>query len=269
MTAMTGLGSDAASGGSIFDLFPDPRGTTAIEAAWRGALEGKVSETTDRVYVNPVGSGESYYDARYAPLYGENGEIVGGLALVRDTTERHRMEETMRQAQKMEAVGQLTGGIAHDFNNLLTAVIGNLQLAADAVPGDSLALRRIRAAERAADRGARLTSQLLAFARRKPLRPEICNLNELVRDFHNLTQRAAGDSVEIVLRLDPELWPCRIDPPQFEAAMLNLVVNARDAMANGGVITIETANATLASVTRKAPRPATMCASASSIRGSV
>jgi PAS domain S-box-containing protein len=242
MEAMTGFAPRQALGRMLFDLFPHFSGTS-IEIAWRDTLAGKTLEVRDRTYVMPRTGKRGYYEARYAPLYGEDGAIIGATALVRDTTERHAMEEALRQSQKMEAVGQLTGGIAHDFNNLLTAIIGNLQLVDDMLPDDEPRLKRqIGAAQRAADRGARLTSQLLAFSRRQTLRPEIRDLNGLIHEVDNLTQRAAGEAITTRFNLQQGLWLCRVDPAQFEAAILNVVVNARDAMTAGGTVTIETAN---------------------------
>ncbi len=245
MFGVTGLAPREALGRSLYELFPRLPGTTT-EAAWRGALGGKRTDMRDRSYTVPATGERGYYEARYAPIYGEEGEIIGAVALVRDTTERRRMEEILRQSQKMEAVGQLTGGIAHDFNNLLTVIIGNLQLVANNLPAEAKLRRQITAAQRAADRGARLTSQLLTFSRRQNLRPEVRDVNELIRDFHSLTQRAAGDASAIDVRLQEGLWACRVDPAQFEAAVLNLVVNARDAVARDGRIAIETANVAIA-----------------------
>jgi PAS domain S-box-containing protein len=245
MESLTGHAPRAALGQNIFDLLPADRGT-CVETAWRSALAGKASDVRGRAYVVPVTGQPGLFEARCAPIYGDGGEIVGGVAFMRDITERHDMEETLRQSQKMEALGQLTGGIAHDFNNLLTAIIGNLQLAEAVVPDDRPQLRRqIESAQRAADRGARLTSQLLAFSRRKALRPEIRDLNELIGDFQNLMQRAAGEAILMQFELKSGLWPCRVDPSQFEAAVLNLVVNARDAITKSGTVTVATANAAL------------------------
>jgi PAS domain S-box-containing protein len=245
MESLTGETPQAALGQNIFELFPTDRGT-GIEAAWQSALEGKATDLQDRSYVVPRTRQRGFYEARYAPIYGEDGEILGGVAFLRDTTQRHDMEEILRQSQKMEALGQLTGGIAHDFNNLLTAIIGNLQLVEDKLRDDQPQLKRqITGAQRAADRGARLTSQLLAFSRRQALHPETCDLNELIRDFQNLTQRAAGEAVVMLFQFQDGLWSCRVDPSQFEAAVLNLVVNARDAIVTSGTVTIDTANIVL------------------------
>lgn len=165
--------------------------------------------------------------------------------------ERRQAEDALRQSQKMEAVGQLTGGVAHDFNNLLTVIIGNLDLLARAVAGKE----RLETPERlesmigtmqkAATRGAQLTAQLLAFARRQNLRPEIRPINELVSEFDVLASRIVGAAVKIELILDPSAGSIDVDPAQFGSALLNLAVNARDAMPTGGQLTLRTANVML------------------------
>jgi PAS domain S-box-containing protein len=155
---------------------------------------------------------------------------------------RHEAEAALHQAQKMEAVGQLTGGIAHDFNNLLTVVSGNLELLRGRVEDQPRLLRMVDAAMHASERGERLTGQLLAFSRRQQLRPEDVDVNALIRGFETLLRRAAGETVRIETKLDEALSPARLDPAQLESALLNLVVNARDAMQSGGRIDIETRN---------------------------
>ena len=162
-----------------------------------------------------------------------------------ETERRAELEEQYRQAQKMEAIGQLTGGVAHDFNNLLTVILGSLEQLERLVPAEP-ARRLIQAATRGAERGARLTQSLLSFARRQSLRPETVNLNRVIKDFGDLLRGAAGDHVQVQFLLSPTVDPCRVDPAQFQAALLNLVVNARDAMPeNGGRVSIETDSVTL------------------------
>jgi len=153
--------------------------------------------------------------------------------------------ETLVQAQKMEAVGQLTGGIAHDFNNLLTAVLGNLELIGRGDP-DPTTARRLAAARSAAERGARLTGQLLAFSRRQRLSATATDLNALVEGTVELLGHTLGGSVAIVSRLGPDLPPAQADPIQLELVLINLAINARDAMPHGGTIRIETARAHIA-----------------------
>ena len=165
-------------------------------------------------------------------------------ALEQSTVELERSQEQLRHSQKMQAVGQLTGGVAHDFNNLLTAIIANVDLL-DKLPGSTPQHHVFAAAAlRSASRGARLVKQLLAFGRRQMLRPEIADLNRLLAEFVPLLRRAVGEPIEIELHQDPELWLCSVDAAQFESALLNLALNARDAMRNGGRLVIETRRAT-------------------------
>jgi PAS domain S-box-containing protein len=172
-----------------------------------------------------------------------------GLAVYfRDITEhkhaveaRRLIEEQLQQSQKMESVGQLTGGIAHDFNNLLMVVSGNLELIEETA--DDGRVRQFAAtARRAVDRGAKLTGQLLAFSRRQRLNPRLLNANELISEFQGLIRQAVGGACEVKLLTDGPLWLCHVDPALLEMALLNLALNARDAMPDGGVLKIETRN---------------------------
>jgi PAS domain S-box-containing protein len=161
--------------------------------------------------------------------------------IIMDMTERRETEQALRQAQKMEAIGQLTGGVAHDFNNLLTVIVGGLDMMIRRPEQPERVVRLAQAAMTAARRGEQLTQQLLAFSRRQLLHPQTLNPNRLLLDFKGLAERAAGEAVVLELDLDPAIDPIRIDPAQFEAAVLNLIVNARDAMPNGGRITLKSA----------------------------
>ena len=176
-----------------------------------------------------------------------------GLAVYfRDVTERKHalearrvIEEQLHQSQKMEAVGQLTGGVAHDFNNLLTVVIGNLAFI-EGRAGDNDGVRQLAAAARqAADRGAKLTAQLLAFSRRQRLNPKVIYADHLIHEFQGLVRRAVGEAVEVKLITDEQLWPCHVDAAQLETALLNLTLNGRDAMPDGGVLEIAARNVVL------------------------
>ena len=158
---------------------------------------------------------------------------------------RHLIEEQLHQSQKMEAVGQLTGGVAHDFSNLLMVISGNLELIEDGATEKGAVQRLAAAARKAADRGASLTGQLLAFSRRQKLNPKPVHADVLIRDFQDLIRRAVGESCEVKLVADDPLWPCYVDPAQLETALLNLALNGRDAMPNGGMLQIELRNVTL------------------------
>ncbi|OJH36904.1 response regulator [Cystobacter ferrugineus] len=166
-------------------------------------------------------------------------------ALEQSEAERRETEAVLRQAQKMEAVGKLTGGVAHDFNNLLQVIGGNLQLLQREVAGNERGQRRLQTAIGAVDRGAKLASQLLAFARRQPLEPVVINLGRLVRGMDELLRRALGEDIEIETVISGGLWNTFADPNQLENVILNLAINARDAMAAHGRLTIEASNAML------------------------
>lgn len=180
------------------------------------------------------------------PIRDEDGQLIGFTKITRDITEKRALEqarEHLFQAQKIESVGQLTGGVAHDFNNLLTAVGGSLSLVKQLIT-DQRALRLLDTAENAVARGSRLTKQLLTFSRQHPVQPEKVNANEMIASLASLLRHAAGQNVEIRLDLFPLLWTSEMDRTQFQSALLNLVVNARDAIGGaGGVVTIETRNA--------------------------
>ena len=156
--------------------------------------------------------------------------------------ERRRADENFRQAQKMEAVGQLTGGLAHDFNNLLAVILGNLELVEDGSLDTDQVEPALQRAARAAEKGADLTSRLLAFSRRQSLRPEATDVNQLISGFVELMHRTLGEHLWIRTGLDDEVWAAQIDRGQLEAALLNLAINARDAMPLGGRLFIETNN---------------------------
>jgi len=157
-----------------------------------------------------------------------------------EADERERMEGALRQVQRSEAVGQLTRGVAHDFNNLLSIVMGNVDLLERSLPPDEKTLGRLATMRAAAMRGATLTGQLLAFSRRQPLLPRAADLNALVTGLRDLVQSAVGSRIKLQLRPQPDLCAALIDPAQIELVILNLVINARDAMPQGGVLTIET-----------------------------
>ncbi|MFC7478730.1 MHYT domain-containing protein, partial [Dankookia sp. GCM10030260] len=167
---------------------------------------------------------------------------LGGLA---DVTARRHVEEALRQSQKLEAVGQLTGGVAHDFNNLLTVVLGALSSLERHVRGDERAYQMLEAARQAVRRGARLSQSLLAFSRRQALRPEALDAATLLQEFTTLIRRALGETIALELAFEPRLPLCRADAAQLQTAVLNLVVNARDAMPEGGTLSIRAARAEL------------------------
>jgi signal transduction histidine kinase len=162
-----------------------------------------------------------------------------------EIAERERAGEQIRQLQKMEALGQLTGGIAHDFNNLLTAILGGLEVTRRRVE-DPRSLRLIDSSISAAQRGAKLIAQLMAFARKQNLQMEFLPLNTLVREMQELLERSVGAAVALTYDLAPDAWPVMADANQVQTALLNLAINARDAMADGGTLRISTGNLVVA-----------------------
>jgi signal transduction histidine kinase/FixJ family two-component response regulator len=172
-------------------------------------------------------------------------EEGGSVTTLLDRTVQRQAEDALRQAQKLEALGQMTGGIAHDFNNLLTVIIGGTRLLQRTVGQDPQALQRIDMVTMAAERGARLIQQLLAFARRQPLEPEIANPGHLMTEVLPMVRRVIGDKVAVEYVTSGALWNTTIDATQFQTAVLNLAINGCDAMPDGGKLTIEVANATL------------------------
>lgn len=171
--------------------------------------------------------------------HGNTGDVIKSLAVMTDITDRKVVERQFVQAQKMESVGQLTGGLAHDFNNLLGVIMGNLQLIERSVKGNEKAEKRITAALGAVDKGAELTRRLLAFSRKQNLETEAVAPGPLLTNISHLIQRTLGESVELESHVPPDLPVVRTDPNQLESAILNLAVNARDAMPDGGKLTIE------------------------------
>ncbi len=177
-------------------------------------------------------------------VVGSSGSGLGCLMLIHDVTAERQQEALLLKAQRLEAVGQLTGGVAHDFNNLLTVILGNIELLEPKLR-DDLSRSLATEAREAAEMGARLTDRLLTFARRQRLETQSLNLNEFVLGLIELLRRTIGAPIDLSTSLAPDLWPTMADPGQVESAVLNLVLNARDAMPNGGRLVIETFNATV------------------------
>ncbi len=229
------------------DVFPDlflPEQAPIIRGFMARALAGEVfsvvEEFGDPTFDRP------YWEIWYAPLRDEEGRIIGAFHHAQDISARLRLQvdlsaaqDALRQAQKMEAVGQLTGGIAHDFNNLLMAIVGNLQLLVKRIPEDHPGRRFVDSAASAADKGSKLTGQLLAFARNQKLHIRPTVLDPVLEKARELVRTALPPAIEMTFVLDGEHASVFTDPDQLELAILNLALNARDAMPGGGALRVE------------------------------
>jgi two-component system cell cycle sensor histidine kinase/response regulator CckA len=210
-----------------------------VTAAWRASLAGAPFDVEHRLV---VGGEVRWVNVRAEPETDADGQVVRITGVTQETTARRLLEEKLRQAQKMEAVGRLAGGIAHDFNNLLTVINGYAAMAVGRTrPNDPLH-GPLSEVQKAGERAADLTRQLLAFGRKQILQPRVIDLNALVGEMTRMLKRLIGEDVELIVALDPR--PCRamVDPSQFEQVLMNLAVNSRDAMPGGGKITVETRN---------------------------
>jgi PAS domain S-box-containing protein len=234
----SGYPLEAVVGHSLEEVLPAQQADFA-KMQYLRAIETR--EPVEYEYTCQFPIGEVTRRSYLVPLPGESGRIDHVLLTSVDLTAMRRVEAQLRQAQKMEAVGQLTGGIAHDFNNLLTAVIGNLELLQTRV-SDDRSLGLVNAALRSAFRGGQLTQQLLAYARRQNLSPRPVDVNAVVAGMGELLQRSLGGLVQVETDLASSLWQAISDPTQLELVILNLAINARDAMPEGGRLRIATRN---------------------------
>ena len=209
-------------------------------ALWRTIKAGQVWRGEFR---NRRKDGELIWEiASISPVKNELGEVTNFVELKEDITKQKAIEEQLNRTQQLQALGELTGGIAHDFNNLLAIIVGNLELLAELTRGNSKAESLLNDALWSAERGAELTHRLLAFARRQPLKPAITDLNQVVRSMLALLRRTLGPGIGIRADFARDLWPSNIDAGELERAIVNLAVNARDAMNGSGTLTIETRN---------------------------
>ncbi|MFL6671688.1 MAG: histidine kinase famiy protein [Massilia sp.] len=205
----------------------------------RAALAGQRAVAVD--ILNYKADSTQFWNALFiGPVFDQHGKLLHYFASQMDITERRMSQESNLQAQKMEAIGQLTAGLAHDFNNLLQVINGNLELAQHAIGAQHRAGASLERAQRAANKAATLTQQLLTFARKQRLEPKRVNLNTLVVEFSEMLVRTLGDNVELRLDLRPGLPSCTLDPTHLEMALLNVLINSRDAMPEGGQVMVTT-----------------------------
>ncbi len=228
--------------GWLQTLHPEDRQRTL--EAWNAALTAQSPYETECRVLAATGKYGTFV-ARGVPILAEDGKVREWVGTLTELTRQRSLEEQLRQAQKLEAVGRLAGGIAHDFNNLLTVIDGYTQLAADELPEDGQARQNLDEVRAAAGRAAALTRQLLAFSRRQVLAPRVLDLEELVLGMQRMVQRLIGNNVRLSVACAPETGRIKADPGQIEQVLMNLVVNARDALPEGGEITIQVGAAVL------------------------
>lgn len=255
------IDTNSASLAAILATKEDVRGALYCESTWFASTEGVPAIVCQAVLEAAAGNasrheldlllptGKRTFEFSFRPLLDHQGTITAVVSEAVETTARRQAEEALRQSQKIEAVGQLTGGIAHDFNNILTVIAGNVEYAkllterlGDVADGSTRALDN---ALKGVMRAANVTQRLLAFSRRQPLRSLPVDLNAQLRDMEDMLHRSLGELVQLVIVHHPDIWCVEVDPSQLEASVLNLAVNARDAMPEGGRLVIEVDNAHL------------------------
>ena len=227
-------------GKTIFDLQPGER-AERIHAEDMAVIAGQPIVNQETQNVDPDGN-IIYYLTAKIPLRDAAGNVTGLLGISRNITEHHKLQDQYRQAQKMEAIGQLAGGVAHDFNNLLTVIIGYTELLKTIPDLDALSLDAVNSIGEAGERAASLTRRLLAFSRQTILQPRVVDVNAVVGEAERLLRRLIGEDIVFTTELASNTDRVRVDPSQLDQIIMNLVVNARDAMPQGGQLTIETGN---------------------------
>jgi two-component system, cell cycle sensor histidine kinase and response regulator CckA len=215
-----------------------------VDKVWHDLLNqrGGTRNTNDNITKDGRTISCEWYNT---PLVDDSGRVLGVASLVQDVTERVALEERLRQSQKMEAVGRLAGGVAHDFNNLLTVILGYSQILAEGVPKGSRLADSTAQIKSAADKASGITRQLLAFSRKQVLSPRVINLNDIMLNLDSLLRRLIGEDIEVLTVPDNDLGSVKAHPGQIEQVIMNLALNARDAMPRGGKLTLETANTLL------------------------
>jgi two-component system cell cycle sensor histidine kinase/response regulator CckA len=233
-----GLQQNQLVGTFLSDYFETADRTFPPVAAHHRAVSGE-----PRTF--PLEWKDGSYACHVEPLRDAVGEVQGAICMALDVTDRKQLEEQFRQAQKMEAVGRLAGGIAHDFNNLLMVIQGYADLLAERLPAGDSSRRNAEQIQTAAQRASSLTRQLLAFSRKQIMEPKVLSVHAVVGDMEKMLRRLIGEDIDLVTSTAADLWLVKADRGQIEQVVMNLAVNARDAMPNGGRLTIETANVEL------------------------
>ena len=237
---LLGRSRDEIIGKSERDLFPAEEAAAVIRSNREVLESGRARTFTERKLTSP--SGVRTVETRMVPIANEQGKPTLLLAIIRDVTDNKARETQLRQLQRLDAVGRLTGGVAHDFNNLLAIIHGNSELLRERMEDGSEPADMVDDVLGASARGAELVRRLLAYARMQHLEPEAVDLNARLPNIISLLHRALGENVNVRSRPAGDLWPANVDPTQVDDALVNLAINARDAMPDGGTLTIETAN---------------------------
>jgi signal transduction histidine kinase/CheY-like chemotaxis protein len=201
--------------------------------AWRGEIINKAKDGT--LFTE---------EATISPVFDNKGKIINYIGVKHDVTKQRVLEDQLRQAQKMETVGRLAGGVAHDFNNMLNVILGSAELVMTRDDLDDSILKNLQQIQKAAERSADITRQLLAFSRKQVIEPRVVKLNPLIKDIEKMLGRLLGEDIDILSVPEKEIWNIMADPGQIHQIVANLCINARDAMPQGGKLTIETANVT-------------------------
>jgi len=225
--------------GRHFSTFIFPGDLPLVEANFRNVLTG-TSETNEFRVVDK--DKQILHIRTYAQLLMENDPTMGTIGVFTDFTEHKRLQDQLHQAQKMESVGRLAGGVAHDFNNLLTVIIGYCEMLADDTKDNPTTNSMVKSISRAAERAGSLTQQLLAFSRKQIIQPKHLNINELIVNLEKMLRRLISEHIVLITRMEAEPGIVKVDPAQLEQVLMNLAINARDAMPAGGKLTIETSN---------------------------
>lgn len=240
---MTGYSPEEARGRNCRFLQGKETNPDAIARLRRATLDGRAVTVE---LLNYRKDGSAFWNAlSVSPVRDSQGKLTHFVGVLTDVTERRRLEEQYRQIQKMDAIGQLAGGVAHDFNNLLTVINGYSEILLDTLPPDDLSRESLVEILKAGERSAELTQQMLTFSRQQVLDPRVIELNRVVAETEKMLRRLIGADVRLAVCTEPSLWPTRADPGQIGQVLMNLAVNARDAMPRGGCLTIETQNVTL------------------------
>jgi PAS domain S-box-containing protein len=239
-TKLTGYSLDEAIGKNPRILQSGEQPQSFYEDMWNKLVAGEIWRGE---IVNRRKDGQLYTEEMtITPVKDSHGDIARFIAIKQDITEQKALERQLRQAQKMEAVGQLAGGVAHDFNNLMGVILGYSEMLEEGFDPSNPNRNKMEQIRKAAIRAAALTRQLLAFSRQQVLQPVVMDMNSTVASMNKMLGRLISEDIKLVTKLQPELWRVKADPTQIEQVLMNLVVNARDAMPDGGVLTLETAN---------------------------